>query len=80
MSMGVQTIRASEPVVKASGQMQRTGHEGIPVLEGGKLVGLLTRRAVDRAMSHGMGHQTVRQIMDAGEVSPPTPSRSCSSA
>jgi len=68
MSMGVQTIRASEPVVKASGQMQRTGHEGIPVLEGGKLVGLLTRRAVDRAMSHGMGHQTVRQIMDAGEV------------
>ncbi|MCZ7541875.1 MAG: CBS domain-containing protein [Anaerolineae bacterium] len=68
MSMGVQTIRASEPVVKAAEQMQRTGHEGFPVLDGGKLVGLLTRRAVDRAMSHGMGHQTIRQIMDAGQV------------
>jgi tRNA nucleotidyltransferase (CCA-adding enzyme) len=67
MSLGVQTVRASERIKAAVDRMQRTGHEGFPVVEGGQVVGLLTRRAVDRAMGYGIGHQTVRQIMEAGE-------------
>lgn len=68
MSVGVQTVHATERVDAAAERMQRTGHEGFPVLEGGKLVGLLTRRDVDRALSHGLGYQKVRQVMEAGEV------------
>lgn len=68
MSMGVQTIRVTDRVETAASQMQRTGHEGFPVIEHDRVVGLLTRRAVDRAMSHGMGRQQVRQIMDVGQV------------
>ncbi len=68
MSVGVQTVRASERVKSIVDRMQRTGHEGFPVVEGGKVVGLLTRRDVDRAMRHGMGHQPVREIMEAGDV------------
>ncbi|MBN2305318.1 MAG: CBS domain-containing protein [Anaerolineae bacterium] len=68
MSHGVQTVRAFERVDAAAERMQRTGHEGFPVIEGGALVGLLTRRAVDRAMNHQLGYQPVRQIMDAGRV------------
>ena len=32
--------------------MQRYGYEGFPVVENGRVIGLLTRRAVDRALSH----------------------------
>jgi tRNA nucleotidyltransferase (CCA-adding enzyme) len=48
--------------------MQRFGHEGYPIVESGKVCGLLTRRAVDRALSHGMGSQPVSRIMDAGDL------------
>jgi len=68
MSMGAQTVRASEQVKTAVDRMRRTGHEGFPVIEDGQVVGLLTRRDVDRAMSHGMGHQVVGQIMEAGQI------------
>jgi tRNA nucleotidyltransferase (CCA-adding enzyme) len=70
MSHGVQTIRAEARVEEAATLMQRFGHEGYPVIdeEKGQLVGLLTRRAVDRAMSHGMERQPVRRIMKAGSV------------
>lgn len=67
MSMGVQTVRATEPIKSAAERMRRTGHEGFPVVDGGQVVGLLTRRDVDRAMSHGLGHQPVQQIMEAGQ-------------
>jgi tRNA nucleotidyltransferase (CCA-adding enzyme) len=48
--------------------MQRSGHEGYPVVDGKDVVGLLTRRAVDRAMSHGMGDHPVSSIMKAGSL------------
>ncbi|MBI5931951.1 MAG: CBS domain-containing protein [Chloroflexi bacterium] len=69
MSAGrVQTISAKAPISDAAVLMQRSGHEGYPVLDGKKLVGLLTRRAVDRAMNHQMGQQPVASIMEAGQV------------
>ncbi len=68
MSVGAQTVRADERITSVVDRMQRTGHEGFPVVEGGRIVGLLTRNAVDRAMSHGMGHRRVREIMEAGEI------------
>lgn len=69
MSAGrVQTLAAKTPINEAALLMQRSGHEGYPVLDGKSLVGLLTRRAVDRAMNHQMGHQPVATIMEAGQV------------
>ena len=38
---------------EAGALMQRYGYEGYPVLDEGKVVGLLTRRAVDRALAMG---------------------------
>jgi tRNA nucleotidyltransferase (CCA-adding enzyme) len=70
MSYGVQTIPSTAPISSAAKQMQRSGHEGYPVLDAteGKLVGLLTRRTVDRAMSHQLGALPVSQVMKAGQV------------
>ena len=70
MSYGVQTIDTSSSAADAAEQMRRFGHEGYPVLdpESKVLVGLLTRRIVDRAVSHELGHLLVKQIMKAGSV------------
>ncbi|MFQ5398074.1 MAG: CBS domain-containing protein [Anaerolineae bacterium] len=70
MSRGVQTLPADATVEEAAVRMRRFGHEGYPVVdpEQQKLIGLLTRRAVDRAMSHEMGPLPVSRIMKAGVV------------
>ena len=47
--------------------MQRYGYEGYPVVQDRKVIGLLTRRAVDRAISHKL-NLTADSLMEAGEV------------
>ena len=68
MSLAPQLLSPTTVVAEASQRMQRFGHEGYPVVSQGQVVGLLTRRAVDRAMAHGMGDRPVTQIMDAGNL------------
>ena len=68
MSRGVQVLAPETTVAEAAERMRRTGHEGFPVVSGGNVVGLLTRRAVDRALQFQMGDKSVAQIMEAGSV------------
>jgi tRNA nucleotidyltransferase (CCA-adding enzyme) len=68
MSRGPQLLSPSTTVVEASEKMQRFGYEGYPVVDKGKVIGLLTRRAVDRAMSHDMGNMAVTSVMNAGTL------------
>lgn len=69
MSRDPQLLPAAETIQEAAERMVKFGHEGYPVVEADQVVGLLTRRAVDRAMLHGMGDQPVERIMEAGRVS-----------
>lgn len=55
------------PATEAAMLMQKYGYEGYPVVEEGKVIGLLTRRAVDRALAHNLDLPT-RSLMEAGEV------------
>jgi tRNA nucleotidyltransferase (CCA-adding enzyme) len=68
MSRGPQLLHEAQTVEEAAAQMQRYGHEGYPVTDNGSVVGLVTRRAVDRAMAHGMKGRPVTEIMEAGNV------------
>jgi tRNA nucleotidyltransferase (CCA-adding enzyme) len=68
MSRGVRTLSPELPLHEAATLMQRFGYEGYPVVDDGRLVGLLTRRAVDRAMSHNLGYAPVRRFMKVGAV------------
>lgn len=70
MSLGVQTLTAETTVAEAARQMQRFGYEGYPIVDAksGRLIGLLTRRAVDRAMRHDLGRLEVSQVMKSGRV------------
>ena len=54
-------------VQDAAQVMQRYGYEGYPVVDGGKVVGLLTRRNVDKAISHKLNLKAAN-LMDAGQV------------
>ncbi|MFZ3070107.1 MAG: CBS domain-containing protein [Anaerolineaceae bacterium] len=56
------------PVETVADLMKRYGFEGYPVIENGKVVGLLTRRNVDRALSHKIS-ANAGNLMDAGSVS-----------
>ncbi|HEY60176.1 MAG TPA: CBS domain-containing protein [Anaerolineae bacterium] len=48
--------------------MRKFGYEGYPVVDTGKVVGLLTRRAVDRAISHKL-NLSASSLMEAGDIS-----------
>jgi len=68
MSRGGQTLDAATTVSEAARRMQRTGFEGYPVVKEGRVVGLLTRRAIDRALNHKMGGRPIASIMEQGAI------------
>ncbi len=69
MSRGVRTVTSTTLIREVDRLMLRTGHEGVPVKDNGTIVGLVTRKAVDHAMQHGMSHEPVSRIMEPGHYS-----------
>ena len=67
MSRGPQLLAPTTLVEEAARRMRLYGYEGYPIVEKGQVVGLLTRRAVDRAIAHKL-NLTAAQLMDAGEI------------
>ncbi len=71
MSFGVHTLEPSATVAEAAEAMDRYGHEGFPVARRGKLVGVLTRREIDRAVRHKLHNTTIQSLMQKpASVSP----------
>lgn len=74
-SVTVKQLMSRRPLVlsphtsaqEAAQLMQRYGYEGYPVVKDGRVIGLLTRRSVDRALAHKL-NLTASSLMDAGEV------------
>jgi tRNA nucleotidyltransferase (CCA-adding enzyme) len=67
MSRRPRVLSPDIPAQEAAILMQRYGYEGFPIVKNGKVVGLLTRRAVDRAISHKL-NLPAESLMDAGDV------------
>jgi len=67
MSKRPQLLDADTPIQEAARLMARYGYEGFPVIENGKVIGLLTRRSVDRAISHKL-NVTAASRMESGSV------------
>ncbi|MBN1667262.1 MAG: CBS domain-containing protein [Anaerolineales bacterium] len=65
MSATPQVLEPDTTAKKAAERMQRYGYEGYPVVSAGKILGLLTRRAVDRAISHQL-NLNAESLMEAG--------------
>ena len=66
MSTSVHTLSLDMSVGDAARLMRRYGHEGFPVVEGERLVGILTRRDIDRALHHGLDDMPVRRFLHTG--------------
>jgi len=67
MSRGPQVIGPEMIAQDAAERMQRYGYEGYPVVQAGRVIGLLNRRAVDRAISHKL-NLPASSLMNAGEI------------
>ncbi|HOF29147.1 MAG TPA: CBS domain-containing protein, partial [Anaerolineaceae bacterium] len=67
MSLNPLTLSPDISAADAAELMKRYGFEGYPVVENKQLVGLLTRRNVDRAIAHGL-NKTAGDLMTAGSV------------
>jgi tRNA nucleotidyltransferase (CCA-adding enzyme) len=72
MSHSPQVLAPETMADEAASLMQRYGYEGFPVVRSGKVVGLLTRRSVDRALAHKKSlpemSLSASSLMEAGEV------------
>lgn len=68
MSYGVQTVSSNEKLLDISARLRRIGHEGYPVIKNNQVVGLLTRRDIDRALEHQLTDITVQDVMQAGTI------------
>jgi tRNA nucleotidyltransferase (CCA-adding enzyme) len=68
MSVQPHVLSPDTSVTEASKLMQQYGYEGYPVIEDGKVVGLLTRKVVDKAVGHHLKIK-VGSLMDANEYS-----------
>lgn len=68
MSRGVQSLTPTTTIAEADERMRRTGHEGYPVVEGAQVLGLLTRRQVDRALRYKMDDALVGEMMQPGNI------------
>ncbi len=69
MSKGVHTLSPSDTIQQAAQMMDWYGHEGFPIVEPltGKIVGILSRREVDKALRHNLGRAPISQFMTKGE-------------
>lgn len=59
----VRSISPADTMDHAAGVMARWGHEVLPVVAQGRVTALVTRRDVDKAVRHGLGHAPVTGFM-----------------
>jgi len=72
MSTRLHTISPEATLAEAAEVMARYGHGGLPVTDSlGRLVGLFTRRDLDRALHHGLEASPVSTYMWKGPVTIP---------
>jgi len=63
MSAPVRGIDTSASMKEAAVLMSQWGHGGLPILEDGHVIGIVTRKDVDKAARHGLDHAPVTGFM-----------------
>lgn len=68
MSAPVKTVSPTTTIDEAGKIMLRYGHSGMPVVEGMEMVGVISRRDLDKANHHGLGHAPVKGYMSRNVI------------
>jgi len=68
MSFGVHSVGPASTVAEVARSMQLYGHEGFPVIDHGRIVGIISRREVDRAMRLGLENASIARYMTKGQI------------
>jgi tRNA nucleotidyltransferase (CCA-adding enzyme) len=63
MTAPVRTVSQDMTMEEAGRLMATWGHGGLPVAENGALIGLVTRKDVDKALRHGLAHAPLTGFM-----------------
>lgn len=63
MSSPVRTVSPDTPLSDLATSLREWGHTGAPVVSGGELVGVISRRDVERAQREGRGSLAVKSCM-----------------
>ena len=59
-------LEAENTIAQAISATKHTSHEGYPVLRDGKIIGLLTRQAMNRAQNHNILHEPITGHHESG--------------
>ena len=68
MTSPVKMIPPDTKIEEAGRLMYRYGHSGYPVVEDDILIGIITRRDLDKANHHGLGHAPIKAYMSRNPV------------
>lgn len=68
MSHPVKTLTPETSIEEAGRLMYRYGHSGYPIVEDDQLIGLITRRDLDKGNHHGLGHAPVKAYMTTNPI------------
>lgn len=71
MTSPVMVIPPDTPVDEAYRIMIRYGHSALPVVKGKTILGLITRKDLDKAHLHGFGKTLIREFMTEGILTVP---------
>lgn len=75
MSSPVRSVTAESSVEGARDLLVRYNYSAMPVLDGRRLLGIITRKVAEKAVYHGLGDRPVTELMHTSvlRVSPDTP-------
>ncbi|MCD6420622.1 MAG: CBS domain-containing protein [Synergistetes bacterium] len=68
MTSPVKSVEPNATVEDVLNIMVRYGHSGLPVIENDRLVGIITRKDLDKAKFHGLGKQKIEKYMSVDVV------------
>ncbi|UCZ54437.1 CBS domain-containing protein [Bacillus shivajii] len=68
MTSPVRVVAPDTTIEVASKMLYRYGHTGFPVIKNDQLIGVISRRDVDKALHHNLGHAPVKGYMSTTPV------------
>ncbi len=69
MSYPVRVVNENKSIFEVSKVLKKYGHSGIPIVDASKnLVGIITRKDIDRAINHGLSHAPVKGFKSHGII------------